>query len=361
VPTAPGSQTLRCLNVRFSPPLTEPPGIAAAVLWLPSRTEPVAEAVAAGKLDEPTAERLGYRELTVSSDRAAPELAVLAAQKGLAEAGWTGEDVGLVVHSWIYHQGHDFWSPPHFVASGIGAGQATPIGVQQTSNGSVAALEVAIGRLALDPSVDRCVVTTADCFEPPGFDRWFGDIDVAYGDAGTALLLDRNGGPYRLLSIVSTSASDYEMMYRADDPFSPAPRTLHEQISARRTKLYFRASGGWPKFVAILRRSVQHVVRTALAEAGLAPQDPRLRFVVMPRISTGALEQFYGPSVLELELPHAELLDLGRGTGHLGAGDTIANLADLHAGDRLAPGEVALLLSAGNGYTWSCVAVQRES
>ena len=47
--------------MRFSPPLTEPPGIAAAVLWLPSQTEPVAEALAAGKLDEPTAERLGYR------------------------------------------------------------------------------------------------------------------------------------------------------------------------------------------------------------------------------------------------------------------------------------------------------------
>jgi 3-oxoacyl-[acyl-carrier-protein] synthase-3 len=85
-----------------------------------------------------------------------------------------------------------------------------------------------------------------------------------------------------------------------------------------------------------------------------------LRYLVMPRIGTGALAQFYVPSVRELELPHAEVLVLGRDTGHLGAGDVIANLADLIAGDRLAPGEVALLLSAGNGYTWSCVAVRRD-
>lgn len=346
--------------MRLSPPLAEPPGIAAAVLRLPTGRQRAEDAVAAGLLDQETADRLGYRELAVSPDRAAPELAVLAAGKALADAGWDGTDLGLTVHAWLYHQGHDFWSAPHFVASGVGAARATPVGVQQTSNGSVAALEVAAGRLALDPTVDRCLVTTADCFGEPGFDRWFGDIDVAYGDAGTALLLDRAGGPYQLLSITSVSSPDYEVMYRGDDPFSPAPRTARERISARRTKLFFRAGGGWPRFVGILRRSVQQVVLTALTDAGLAPDDSRLRYLVMPRIGAGALAQFYEPSVRELELPHTEVLDLGRQTGHLGAGDVIANLADLHAGNRLVPGEVALLLSAGNGYTWSCVAVRRE-
>lgn len=330
------------------------------MLWLPAGRTRVADAVAAGRLDQETADRLGYLELTESPDRAAPELAVLAAGKALAEAGWDGADLGLTVHSWLYHQGHDFWSAPHFVASGVGAQQATPVGVQQTSNGSVAALELAAGRLALDPAVERCLVTTADCFGEPGFDRWYGDIDVAYGDAGTALLLDRSGGPYRLLAIASTSAPDYEVMYRGDDPFSPAPRTARERISARRTKLYFRAGGGWPRFVMLLRRSVRQVVLTALSDAGLTPADRRLRYLVLPRIGAGALAQFYEPSVRELELPHTEVLDLGRRTGHLGAGDVIANLADLNAGNRLAPGEVALLLSAGNGYTWSCVAVRRE-
>ncbi|HEU5269119.1 MAG TPA: 3-oxoacyl-[acyl-carrier-protein] synthase III C-terminal domain-containing protein [Jatrophihabitans sp.] len=346
--------------MRLSPPLSEPPGIAAAVLWLPATRHAAADAVAAGLLDQATADRLGYRELAESRDRAAPELAVLAAGKALADAGWSGADLGLTVHAWLYHQGHDFWSAPHYVASGVGAGAASPLGVQQTSNGSVAALEVAAGRLALDPAVHRCLVTTADRFAPPGFDRWGGDIDVAYGDAGTALLLDRAGGPYRLLSIASVSAPDYEVMYRGDDEFSPAPRITRDRVSARTTKLVFRAGGGWPRFGGILRRSVQQVVLTAIAEAGLTPQDRRLRYLVLPRIGAGALAQFYEPSVRELELAHTEVLDLGRDTGHLGAGDVIANLAELMAGGRLASGEVALLLSAGNGYTWSCVAVRRD-
>ncbi|MFK8906257.1 3-oxoacyl-[acyl-carrier-protein] synthase III C-terminal domain-containing protein [Streptomyces sp. YS-3] len=346
--------------MRLSPPLPEPPGIAAAVLWLPSRRLDTAQAVAAGRLDQETADRLGYRALSESPDRAAPEMAVLAAQKALADAGWSGDDLGLVVHSWIYHQGHDFWSAPHYVAHGIGARHATPLGVQQTSNGAVAALEVAAARLALDPSVNRCLVTTADRFVGPGFDRWAGDIDVAYGDAATALLLDRDAGPYRLLAIASVSVPEYEVLYRGDDAFTPAPRSTHTTVSARRTKLTFRAGGGWPRFVAVLRRSVQRVVLDAIADAGLTPADPRLRYLVLPRLSTGALGQFYGPSVHELALPHTELLDLGRDTGHLGAGDVVANLATLQDDDRLAPGEVALFLSAGNGFTWSCVAISHE-
>jgi 3-oxoacyl-[acyl-carrier-protein] synthase-3 len=346
-------------TVRLAPPLAEPPGIAAAVLWLPPGRQGVEEALQAGRLDAETAQRLGYRELACSADRAAPEMAVIAGQKALAEAGWSADDLGLVVHSWIYHQGHDFWSAPHYIANAMGARAAEPIGVQQTSNGGVAAIEVAVSRMALDPSVRRCAVTTADRFVEPGFDRWFGDIDVAYGDAATALLLDRDGGPYRLLSISAVSAPEYEVIYRGDDPFSPAARSQHGTISARRTKLFFRAGGGWPRFVGILRRSVRQVVLGAVADAGLAWDDPSLRFLVMPRLSTGALDQFYVPSVRELN-PRAEILDLGRHTGHLGAGDPVANLADLHAGDRLAPGEVALLLSAGNGYTWSCLAVRRE-
>jgi 3-oxoacyl-[acyl-carrier-protein] synthase-3 len=204
------------------------------------------------------------------------------------------------------------------------------------------------------------LVTTADSFSAPGFDRWFSDIDVAYGDGATALLLDRTGGPYRLLSVVSVSAPEYEVMYRGDDAFSPASRWNFNTIDARRTKMVFKASGAWPRFVATLRQAVQRVVRQALAEAELAPDNPRVRYLAMPRIGAGAIAQFYEPSVREVGLLHAEVVDLGRGTGHLGAGDSVANLADLHTGHRLAPGEVALLLSAGNGYTWSCIAVQRE-
>lgn len=346
--------------MRSAPPPAAPLGIAAVHLWLPPGRAGVAQALAADTIDQETADRLGYAELTESREHAAPEMAVLAGREALARAGWSGDSLGLVAHAWIYHQGHDFWSPPHYVAHGVGARAATPVGVQQTSNGGVAALEAAAARLALDPSLSRCLVTTADRFTGPGFDRWYGDIDVAYGDGATAVLLHRGPAPYRLLATTSVSAPQYEVLYRGDDPFSAAPRSPHPVVSARRTKLVFRAGGGWPRFVGVLRRSVQRAVLRAMEEADLKPGDRRLRYVVLPRLSTGALTQFYGPSVAELELPGVEILDFGRHSGHLGAGDTAANLAVLDADNRLQPGEAALLLGAGNGFTWSCTAVSRE-
>ncbi|MDH2428029.1 ketoacyl-ACP synthase III family protein [Sphaerisporangium sp. TRM90804] len=346
--------------MRLSPPLAEPPGIAAAVAWLPPRRHTMADAMAQGRVDEQMAARLGYRQVAESADHSAPEMAVLAGQKALAEAGWDGEELGMVAHSWLYHQGHDFWSPPHYVAHQLGARNALPVGVQQTSNGCIAALEVAVTRMIADPAVDRALVTTADRFAAPGFDRWGSDFDVVYGDGATALLLDRAGGPYRLLSVASVSAPEFEILYRGDDPFSPAPRSHSSTISVRRSKLAFRASGDMLRFVATVRQSVKKAVLRALADAGLTPEDRRVRLLTLPRIGSGAQAELFKVPLEETGLRHAEVIDLGRDTGHLGAGDSIANLADLDAGNRLSPGEVALLLNVGNGFTWSCMAVRRE-
>jgi 3-oxoacyl-[acyl-carrier-protein] synthase-3 len=342
--------------MRFSPNLA----IAAVSAWLPPGRDDAAGAVAAGRADAETVERLGYRELAVSAGPAGPELAALAAGKALAEAGWSGAELDLVVHAWTYHQGHDFWSPPHYVAAQVGADAALAVGVQQMCNGGAAALEVAAARLAADPRVRRCLVTTGDRFDELGFDRWCGDYDVAYGDAGTALLLGREPGPYALLSVVSAAAPRYEAMHRGDDDFSPAPRTRDGRVDVRATKRAFMATGAGPEFERRLRVAVKHVVGTALAEAGLRGDDPRVRALTLPRIGLSGLAESFDEPVAELGLRHAEVLNLGLGSGHLGGGDSAANLADLHATQALAPGEVALLLSVGGGFTWSCIAVQAQ-
>ncbi|MGH3991646.1 MAG: 3-oxoacyl-ACP synthase, partial [Pseudonocardiaceae bacterium] len=141
--------------MRFDPALP----IAAVTLWSPPGRETAAEAVAAGRLDAGVAAENGYRSVLVSQ-LAAPELAVLAASAALAAAQWDPATVDLVVHAWTYYQGHDFWSAPHFVAHGIGAARAVPVGVQQMCNGGAAAVEVAAARLLADPDVARAVVTT---------------------------------------------------------------------------------------------------------------------------------------------------------------------------------------------------------
>jgi len=329
--------------------------VAAVRSWLPDGYETVGEAVRSGRIDADAAEKDGYKALTVSDDRSAPEMAVLAARDALADSGVPADRVDLVVHAWLYHQGHDFWSPAHYVAAGAGAAHATALGVQQMCNGGAAAVEVAVARMLADPDVRNAVVTTADRFCPPGFDRWR-DYAVAYGDGATALVLDRSDGPYEVLAVSTASAPDLEVMHRGSDPFSRAPREHGDPVDVRRTKKVFMSGGGGPRFAAAAGAAVRSAIGGALTDAGIASDDPAVRYLALPRLGRGLLEQAYRPAVGGLT--RAQILDFGRETGHLGAGDAIANLADVHVAHRPRAGEIVLLVSAGAGFSWSCVAVR---
>lgn len=326
---------------------------------LPATTESTMDAVDTGRLTAEDARNSGYRALPVSTDLAPPQLAVRAARTALERAGVAAAELDLVAHAWTHHQGHDFWSPAHYVAAQLGADTAQPVGIHQMCNGGAAALETAVSRLVADPGVRRALVTTADCFAAPGFDRWRGDYGVLYGDGATAALLDvaaapRPGG-LELLSVSTVAAPELERMHRGDDPFSPVPRMHGPAIDVRRTKKAFLATTGKESFAKTVAGRVGEVLGNGLAEAGIDADQPR--FVLVPRLGAVALDDVYRPAVNAV-LP-APLVDLGSETGHLGAGDLIANLAATVDRDMLGPGEVGIALSAGAGFTWSCVVVRR--
>lgn len=335
--------------------------IAAAGTELPATTESTVDALAAGRLTAQDADNSGYLELPVSADLAPPQLAVRAAEATLARAGVPAADLDLVAHSWTYHQGHDFWSPAHYVAARLGADRAQPIGVHQMCNGGAAALETVVSRLLADANTHRALVTTADCFRAPGFDRWRGDYGVVYGDGATAAVLDVATAPVtrglELLSVSTVAAAELEWMHRGDDRFSPAARMPGTAVDVRRTKKAFLAATGKEAFAKTVADRVGEVLGRGLADAGVSVTEPRL--VLVPRLGAAALRDVYRPAVNAV-LP-APVADLGAHTGHLGAGDVIANLAALAGEPLLRPGEAGVVLSAGAGFTWSCVVVRRPA
>ncbi|MFF4872655.1 3-oxoacyl-[acyl-carrier-protein] synthase III C-terminal domain-containing protein [Streptomyces sp. NPDC090109] len=341
--------------------LPSPLGISGPSLWLPPERQSGAEAVASGLVDAETAGELGYSALPVAA-LAPPEMAVEAGREALSAAGVDPAAVGLLLHAWIHYQGHDLWSPAHFVADRLGADGAVPLGVQQVCNGGAAAVELAASRLFVEPGLEHALVTTADAFPDPGFDRWSGDYGIGYGDGATALVLHHlpeNGGgrPADLVlhAVTTVAAPRLERMHRGDDPFGPAARSLGPKVDIRRTKKAFLRDGGMEAFTEASGASLRTVVRRCLAEAGLSAADKPLRYVVAPRLGRKTVDLAYAPPLSELT--GAELLRPGADTGHLGAGDAAASLAELHARRMLGPGEYALVVSAGAGFTWSCLLV----
>uniref|UniRef100_A0AAU2V0U9 Ketoacyl-ACP synthase III family protein n=1 Tax=Streptomyces sp. NBC_00003 TaxID=2903608 RepID=A0AAU2V0U9_9ACTN len=339
-------------------------GIAAASRWLPDGASQVREAVDSGRIRSRTARELGHESLPAAEDTAAPDMAVRAARAVLDATGTDPGRLDVLCHAWMYYQGHDLWSPSHYIAAELGAARAVPVGVQQVCNGGATALDMAASwlrdrRERAPDGTAWGLVTTGDRFAEPGFDRWAGDYGVAYGDGGTALLVRTPAGPgdaLLLRALATVAAPELESMHRSGDPFGVAPRTHRDQVNMRATKRSYLRQHGNEGFTAANERSIRTVVAQALGDAGMSPRDPRLRCVVLPRFGLKTLREAWIPVLAECVA--APPVDYGRATGHLGAGDAAAGLADLIDGAVLAPGEVALVLSAGAGFTWSCLVVE---
>jgi 3-oxoacyl-[acyl-carrier-protein] synthase-3 len=282
-------------------------------------------------------------------------MAVRAARSALATANWPATALDLVLHAWTHHQGQDFWSPAHYVADGVGATAALPIGVQQMCNGGAMALELAVGRMLADADTRRVLVTTADRFTEPDFDRWRSDSGIAYGDAATALLLGGDDGSFLLHAIATVAAPELEAMHRGDEPFAPAA-ARRGPLDIRGRKRAFMATHGREHFGRVAAARLRHAVDRALADAGISVTD--VRAVLLPRLGRSVLDAAYRPALADFD--DDVVLGPGARTGHLGAGDLAANLADLCADAPLAPGDAALLLSAGGGFTWTCAVVSRR-
>ncbi|MEU3337234.1 3-oxoacyl-ACP synthase [Streptomyces sp. NPDC006668] len=331
--------------------------------WLPPTAEKTADALAAGRVSADEADAMGYEQLPVSADLSAPEMAVRAARRALSRSGRPAGDLDAVLHAWTYYQGHDFWSPAHYVAAGAGALDAVPTGVQQMCNGAAAALRAAAHQLAAQPGGGPVLVTTADRFAPPGFDRWGGDYGVWYGDGATAAVVGTGPAPdgaLALHALRTRAAPELESAHRDTGAFHPAPHTRGTSVDVRRTKKAFLAEHGRERFLARLRHETTAVLADALTEAGVGTGGRRLSAVLLPRLGRATAREVYGPAVAAVT--DAPLADLGERTGHLGAGDLLSNLAALTADTgphRLERGAYAAVLSAGAGFTWSAVVVRR--
>ncbi|WP_280238311.1 ketoacyl-ACP synthase III family protein [Nocardia abscessus] len=331
-------------------------GVAA---WFPPRRETASQAIGDGRLDPENSALIGVSAVPVAEHISAPDMAVNAARMALDRAECKSDEIDYLVHTWLYHQGHDLWSPPHYIANQLGATNCLPTSVHQGCDGGALAIQQAALRLTAVSDAETALVTAADRFIAPGIDRWNCQPALALGDAGTALVLTTSSerpAPFRLEALGTRTTVAFEVMNRGSIPFSTHPlgsgmpadfRTVtDEAIDALGADFVFETA----------RSQVRDLLVRTIEEAGISLGSNELQLVAMPRVGTNTLEAIYTPVFEGLGI--ASTIRNDQYTGHLGCGDWGADLNYLYEQEILKPGRCAALIGAGGGFTWMCAIVR---
>jgi 3-oxoacyl-[acyl-carrier-protein] synthase III len=322
---------------------------------------PAREAVARGMYDREAWKRDGWTAAAVAGDTPAPDLAVSAACRAIAQSGIEPGEFGLLFHACCVHQGPDGWSAASYVQRHTIGGHAPAIEIRQYCNGMLAALELAAAYLIAGDQ-RAALVTGADNFGTPLVDRWRyaegagtnrGSI---FGDAGSAMVITRRRGLARLLAVGSMSLPELEEMYRGDRALFPPGCTVGQTMNIGARMAEFAARR--PDAFASAKRQLQQA-RTALAERVLAEARTRPGDIARAtHVFSGGAE--YVRSVLEpigID-PARGVLEFGRGVGHLGVSDHIAALSHLLTSGEIGPGDRVLMVGNGIGVVISCAVLE---
>ncbi|MEU1779076.1 ketoacyl-ACP synthase III family protein [Streptomyces abikoensis] len=290
-----------------------------------------------------------------SNDMSAVDMAVAAGRQAMARSGRRSEDIALVLHAAMYHQGEDFWTPASYVQRHTVAGTAPAVHVDHASNGGMAALELGASWLSGRSDAEAALLTTGDRYALPGFDRWYSDSGQVFADGATAMVLSRGSGFARLLASNSTSDPELEDAYRdVERGFTLVPHPTDGPLDLRgRKRRYMKRVGSEFVVERLVTGLLANTERT-LAEAETS-MDAITR-VVVPNVGRELLEwEFLAPYKIDVD---RTVWDWGRRTCHIGGGDQFAGLTYLLESGQLRPGDQVLVVGVGIGFSWTTAVVQ---
>ncbi|MEU4570434.1 ketoacyl-ACP synthase III family protein [Micromonospora sp. NPDC023956] len=276
------------------------------------------------------------------------EMAVHAGRRALADAD-RADEVALLLHGASYYQGQDFWTPATYVLRELIGSGVPAYEVRAASNSAMAALELAAAYLRADPDRAAALITVADRFTLPGFDRWATDAGVVYSDGAAAAVLSARGGFARVHAITSHTDPELEELGRDVERFHDAPVPGGRPLDLRAFKRRYLKRVGFAelsrRLTSGLRRNVTATLRAAGSE--LSSVD----CFVLPNLGRDLMQwEFLDPLDIPVERTS---WDNARRIGHLGAGDQFANLAHLRRSGRLSVGDRVLMVGVGLGFSWT--------
>lgn len=316
-------------------------------------TVPVEAVIAAGDYTREQAARTGQVSNVAAPGRTGPELAVAAGKQALA--GRT--DVEVHLHATLLPE-LDFYSTSAFVARELGLSTEMTLGINAMSNSAVAGLELAATVLT-GRQGSSALITAGDVFVAPRFHPWQTDAGIVYGDAGSAVLLERRtdrAGVAELVATSSASDAGLEGLHRGAEAGSCGGLTRAPVRLRRRQAWWLARHGGRDEVDRRNAAKVTTVVKQALYDAEI--ELDQVRWVAVPHYGA---DLFRRHCLRPLGLPaDRTTAHVGSRYGHLGASDQLAGLKHLLDHRLLDAGDYVLLLGIGVGMTWTAALLRHQ-
>ncbi|GAB2738433.1 ketoacyl-ACP synthase III family protein [Amycolatopsis magusensis] len=313
----------------------------------------VEEAIQAGRLREADRVKIGATGVPISqTEETPPEMAVQAAEKALKNADSSPAEIGLLLFGCVWDPEHV--APAAHVHHHLGLNpEAMAFEIRQGCNGALAGMATAAWHLGSRPDAPPVLVTTADRFRAPAWDRYSARDGYLWGDAASAAVLSTREGPIRLRSTASRSMSEAEEVGRRPPISLGSPADLPGVRLRQEFHMYKRL--GPQRVRSGLQSAVREVVERATGDAGTT-LDGIARFLV-PNMG----EQWRRWALLEpLGISEAQTTwtEHGRHLGHTGLADQLLALEHLLDRGALNSGDRVVLASYAVGFTFTAAVVE---
>ncbi|WP_226617702.1 3-oxoacyl-ACP synthase [Cytobacillus firmus] len=326
-------------------------GIKATGVFFPPGIETAADlAVKTGIPEEVIIGKFGLVQKHVADDSLhASDLAIAAGRQAIE--GVDPLSIDVVIYFGSPHKDYYVWSSAPKIQHELGAKNAYAFEIMNVSSCFPIALKVAKDMIASDQSIQN-ILLVGGCKESQIIDyaNPRSRFMFNFADGGTAALITRDACQSEILeSAILTDGSFH------DDVRTPAGGSKHfaSRVTVEKNLHYIDVKDPQSmkeRLDPVSIANFDHVVRQALHRSGYTPQDMKLLLPLHTKRS------MFKELLQSLELPEEKAIYLNH-HGHMSSLDPCIGLHFAQERGLLNPGDIAVAVSAGTGYTWAATVV----
>ncbi len=327
-------------------------GIKATGVFFPPGIEKAADlAVKTGIPEQVIIEKFGLVQKHVADDDLhASDLAISAGRQAIE--GIDPLSIDVVIYFGSPHKDYYVWSSAPKIQHELGTKNAYAFEIMNVSSCFPIALKVAKDMIASDQSIHN-ILLVGGCKESQivDYENPRSRFMFNFADGGTAALITRDSSKSEILeSAILTDGSFH------DDVRTPAGGSKHFASHETVEKnLHFidvkDPQSMKQRLDPVSISNFDHVIRKALQRSGYTPQEIKLLLPLHTKRS------MFKELLQSLELPEEKAIYLNQ-HGHMSSLDPCIGLHFAQERRLLNPGDIAVAVSAGTGYTWAATVVQ---